>query len=153
MWRIAKHSDDQDISKMCLALYAEDPSPMAVSAQNIRDTLSILRAEPVRGRAVVLDVSEAISGYAILISLWSNELGGEVIVIDELYVRPNYRKQGHARELLESLARNNRLWPGRGVALDLEVTPQNERAAAFYLRVGFTATKNARMRLMVQRRP
>jgi GNAT superfamily N-acetyltransferase len=153
MWRVAKRADDRDISEMCLGLYAEDPSPLAVSEQNIRDTLSTLRAEPVRGRAVVLEVDGAIGGYAILISFWSNELGGEVIVVDELYVRPSYRNRGHARELLGSLARDNPLWPGGAVALDLEVTPQNERAAAFYLRVGFTATKNARMRLMVQRNP
>jgi ribosomal protein S18 acetylase RimI-like enzyme len=149
MWRTAKDSDDQHISEMCLALYAEDPSPLAVSEQNIRDTLSILRAEPIRGRALVLDVNGAIGGYTILISFWSNELGGEVIVIDELYVRPSYRRRGHARDLLISLARATPLWPGRAVALELEVTPQNKRAAAFYLRVGFTRTKNARMRWVI----
>src|SRR5437763_1338331 len=105
MWRVAKSSDDQDISEMCLALYAEDPSPLAMSEQNIRDTLSILRAEPIRGRALVLDVDGAIGGYALLISFWSNELGGEVIVIDELYVLLSFRSQGHGRELLISLAR------------------------------------------------
>lgn len=137
---------------MCLALYTEDPSPMAVSERTIRDTLSILRAEPVRGRALVLELNSAIGGYSILISFWSNELAGEIIVIDELYVRPSFRNQGHARELLATLSRDNQLWPRRAVALDLEVTPQNERAAAFYLRVGFTAAKNARMRFMVQDR-
>ena len=135
---------------MCLALYTEDPSPMAVSEESISETLLKLRSEPNRGRAVVLDVEGAIGGYALLISFWSNELGGEIIVIDELYVRPSFRKRGHARELLTNLRRRQTLWRGRAVALELEVTPQNKRAAAFYERVGFQLAKNARLRLFVQ---
>src|SRR5262245_61323554 len=129
---------------MCLALYIEDPSPLAVTIGNIRETLKILKAEPARGRAVVLDLEGGIGGDAFLISFWSNELGGEIIVIDELYVRPSFRNRGHARELLTSLRRTNRLWPGGAVALELEVTPQNKRAAAFYEKIGFQVARNAR---------
>jgi GNAT superfamily N-acetyltransferase len=109
MWRIAKTLDDEEICEMCLALYVEDPSPVMISQCQIRDTLEILRAEPTRGRAIVLEVEGAIGGYALLISFWSNELGGEVIVIDELYVRPSFRRQGHARELLTSLSPGEQL--------------------------------------------
>ena len=123
---------------------------MAVSKQSVSETLSKLRSEPIRGRALVLDEKGAIGGYALLISFWSNELSGEIIVIDELYVRSPFRNQGHARKLLISLRRTNHLWPGRAVALELEVTPQNRRAAAFYERVSFQLAKNARLRLLVQ---
>src|SRR5215510_16497191 len=100
MWRAWKEKDDKDIVEMCLALYAEDPAPSPVPEQHTRETLSILRAEPARGRALVLEVKEIVAGYALLISFWSNELGGEIIVIDELYVRPSHRSQGYARELI-----------------------------------------------------
>jgi ribosomal protein S18 acetylase RimI-like enzyme len=135
---------------MCLALYAEDPSPMPVTEGNIRATLATLRAEPSRGRAVVLEVEGVIGGYALLISFWSNELGGELIVIDELYVTPPVRNRGHARELLTTLTKENNLWPGRSVALELEVTPQNQRAAILYEKAGFKRTKNERLRLLVR---
>jgi GNAT superfamily N-acetyltransferase len=94
---------------MCLALYEEDPSPMPVPEGNSRTTLATLRAEPVRGRAVVLEVEGVTTGYALLISFWSNELGGELIVIDELYVTPSFRNRGHARELLTILTKENNL--------------------------------------------
>jgi len=147
MWRAATVSDEGRIVEMCRALYAEDPSPMVVSEEQTRNTLSILLGEPSRGRAVVLEADRTVAGYALLISFWSNELGGEIIVIDELYVTPAFRNQGYARQLLRFLAGQNSLWPGRAVALELEVTPQNTRAAAIYTGLGFQPVKNQRMRL------
>jgi hypothetical protein len=42
---------------------------------------------------VVCDVERRTVGYALLISFWSNELGGEVCNIDELFVAPVYRRR------------------------------------------------------------
>ena len=147
MWRVSSQKDDADIIEMSLSLYTEDPPPMPVPEQHTQQTLSILRAEPARGRAVVLDLNETIAGYALLIGFWSNELGGEIIIIDELYVRPSYRNQGHGRRLIQTLVKECILWPGHPVALELEVTPGNQRAAALYAELGFKPAKNARMRL------
>ncbi len=133
---------------MSEALYAEDPAALPVPKQNTRETLAVLRREVVRGRAVVLELNEVIAGYALLIPFWSNELGGEVVVIDELYIKQAYRKQGHGRALLVELVRGEGLWPGRAVALELEVTPQNGRAASLYASVGFEPVKNSRLRYL-----
>jgi ribosomal protein S18 acetylase RimI-like enzyme len=127
-------------------LFAEDPAPMPVPEQHTHETLARLRAEPVRGMAIVLQVDNALAGYAFLISYWSNELGGEVIVIDELYIRPAYRRRGLATALLIQLAGENSFWPRKAVALELEVTPQNKAASALYFRLGFRPIKNARLR-------
>ena len=148
MWRPAINSEDDDIVEMSRELYAEDPAPMPVPDRHTRETLSILRAEPARGRAMVLQLNNAVAGYALLISFWSNELGGEIIVIDELYVRPLYRNQGHARALLTTLTSAETLWPRQSVAIELEVTPQNERAASLYTRLGFKSVKNTRLRFI-----
>jgi ribosomal protein S18 acetylase RimI-like enzyme len=148
MWIPATHSEDNDIVAMSRELYAEDPAPLPVPEQHTRETLSTLRAEPARGRALVLQLNDAVAGYALLISFWSNELGGEIIVIDELYVRPPYRNQGYARALLTALTRTDTLWPRPAVAIELEVTPQNKRAAALYSSLGFQPVKNARLRFL-----
>jgi GNAT superfamily N-acetyltransferase len=60
----------------------------------VRRTLAKLRKEPNRGRAVVCDMDGRAVGYALLISFWSNELGGEVCTIDEVFVAPEYRGRG-----------------------------------------------------------
>jgi GNAT superfamily N-acetyltransferase len=71
---------------------------------------------------VVCDVESRTVGYALLISFWSNELGGEVCNIDELFVAPLYRGRGLATALLEELAdKEQSVWRIRPAALALEV--------------------------------
>ena len=147
MWRVATSSDDQTVVSMCMALNAEDSGPAPVGPGHVRATLANLREDPNHGRAVVCDVQGRTVGYALLISFWSNELGGEVCNIDELFVAPQHRGQGLATALFRSLAEGNlSLWSTKPAALALEVSLQNERACALYERLGFQ-DKNLAMRL------
>ncbi len=148
MWRIATALDDEDIVAMCMALNSEDPGPTPVRPEQVRRTLAKLREQPDRGRAVVCDMDYRAVGYALLISFWSNELGGEVCNIDELFVLSEYRGCGLATTLFQRLADpGESLWRVRPAALALEVTPQNERAIALYERLGFSG------RTLAMRRP
>ena len=104
MWRPAEPRDDDDLIALSVALNAEDPGPAPVPAEHVRRTLATLRAAPSRGTALVLEVDGRPAGYAFLIGFLSNELGGDVCVIDELYVAPAHRGHGHATRLLEDLA-------------------------------------------------
>jgi len=90
-WRLATEADDAAIVAMCLALNTEDAGQERIEAAQVERTLAVLRAEPWRGRAVVLDDGGDRVGYALLISFWSNELGGELCQVDELYVAPRAR--------------------------------------------------------------
>ncbi len=96
MWRAANSLDDEAIARMCLALNAEDPGPEPVPPAYTRRTLVALRESPWRGHAAVLEVDGQVCGYALVISFWSNELGGKVWVIDEIYVDPEHRGRGYA---------------------------------------------------------
>jgi GNAT superfamily N-acetyltransferase len=144
-WRAATAADDDAIVAMCLALFAEDPSEEPIDAARVRRTLARLRAEPVRGRAVVAEAGGAPIGYALLASFWSNEYGGELCVVDELYVARPHRGGGIGTSLFDAIAEDRGLWPERPVGLELEVTPDNARARALYARLGFKA-KNALLR-------
>ena len=147
MWRTATAVDDRDIIEMCRELNQEDPGPRPVPEEHTQRTLTLLRSEPARGRAAVLDIDGQVEGYAFLISFWSNEMGGEVCNIDELYVRPGRRNQGFGSTLVENLVAGSPMWPRRPIAIELEVTPQNTRARALYSKLGFQPAKNALMRL------
>ena len=139
MWRPARPEDDDEIVRMSIALFSEDPSPEPISEENVRRTLATLRTDPVRGRIVVLEIDGRVAGYSFLIPYWSNELGGEICIVDELYLDAAHRGHGHATALLTSLRDGY-------VALELEVTPANPRARALYERVGFRVKKNVVMR-------
>jgi len=145
-WRELTEDDDDRVVEHMLGLYAEDPAPAPVSAEQCRRTLQRLRAERVRGVAIGWQGPHGLAGYAILCSFWSNELGGEVCIIDELFVAPGERGRGHATELVQGLCARQLPWFRDAVAVELEVTPGNERARQLYERLGFRPYKNALMR-------
>lgn len=163
--------DDEDlVAAMMVSLYVEDPSPHVVDRAGACRTLRRLLAEPVRGRCVVLvgerpDVGAEerageggggsgpagpAVGYALLCSFWSNELGGEICVVDEIYVAPPGRGQGLATRFLGALTTGALPFFADAVAYELEVTPQNARARALYERMGFQPKKNATLRRLRQ---
>lgn len=138
MWRVARPEDDERIVAMCLAFYREDPPVRPVSADQVRSTLARLRAEPARGRAVVCEIDGRIVGYSLLISFWSNEYGGAICDVDELFVEPGSRSRGYGRALFEAVERGG-IWPEAVVGIALVVTPRNELARRLYERIGFAA--------------
>lgn len=148
MWRRATENEDNLIVEMCLALNQEDPGEPMGEAQ-IRRTLAALREDPVRGRAVVAETLSEVVGYALLVSFWSNEYGGEICAIDELYVKPSHRGRGISTRLFDAVTNDRSLWPLRPVALELEVAPDNARARALYERLGFRA-RNQTLRRRVE---
>ena len=74
-------------------------------------------------------------GYALLAKTFSQEAGGFVLWIEELYILPEYRSMGLGRAFLNML-RND---PGPGVKrLRLEVEAENWRALRLYKALGFS---------------
>jgi GNAT superfamily N-acetyltransferase len=138
MWRVAQIADDDSLVDMCLQLHEEDPGPLPVHAENMRATLGALRRDPCRGRAVVLQIQGQQSGYALLLAYWSNELGGNICAVDELFVIPEHRDKGHGKSLFEAIARDG-LWPTPIAGIALGVTTDNVRARRLYERLGFAA--------------
>lgn len=136
MWRIAWPEEDDAIVEMGLELHREEPGFAAMSSRAMRATLAKLRREPHRGRVVVLAIEQQLAGYALLISFWSNELGGEICEVDELFVLPEWRNQGHGRALFNAIARGG-LFASPIAAITLGVTLNNTRAKHLYERLGF----------------
>ena len=152
-WRKAVVDDRQAIIAMSLALFSEDPGTFPLTARDVGRTLSVFEKEPGRGFAVVVcdrvEGVERVVGYAFLCAVWSNELRGEVCIVDELYVDPKARGRGLGSALLRQLVEQRRFFP-RAVAFELEVTSSNPRARALYERLGFVPRKNATLRYLHQ---
>jgi ribosomal protein S18 acetylase RimI-like enzyme len=132
---------------MVRALYVEDPSPHTPDDRNVERTLGVL-ADAARGAALVVDDGEGSApfGYAFLSRLWSNELGGDIVFIDEIWVAPERRSGGVGSAVI---AHAIRMMRERGaVAFELEVTPDNARARALYERLGFRPLRNLSLRLV-----
>jgi GNAT superfamily N-acetyltransferase len=146
-FRACRPEEHDAVAELMLRLYVEDPASTPMTLALALATLRRFAEEPARGVVVVYDAGRGLEGYALLASFWSNEQGGEVCVIDELYFVPGVRGRGLATGFLQALARGELSWFADAVALELEVPPKNARARALYQRLGFSPYPNAMFRL------
>lgn len=138
-FRQLTESDLPELEAMILALYAEDAYGEPMSSEKIRRTVQELVCHPQKGQIIIFSIAEAVVGYAIIIYFWSNEYGGNIATLDEFYVKPLWRGQGIGTAFLSYIAA---MGDASVKGLQLEVTPTNERALAYYMRQGFRPVAN-----------
>jgi ribosomal protein S18 acetylase RimI-like enzyme len=129
-----------EVIAMMRALYIEDAPAFAVDHRRFPLTIEFLLAEPSRGSVIVFAEGTALCGYAILIPYWSNEFGGTLLCVDELFVIPEARNREIGHQFFEFLARTR---PFDAIAIALEVSPGNLRAQRLYESIGFRPRRNA----------
>ncbi len=117
-----------------LNLSSEDFSGWVATSESIQTTLDHIRKHPDKGNILVFEQEGFLIGYAILINFWSNEYKGNVLIIDELYILPDYRSQGIATAFLNFLSDTRY---NDSVMLHLEVSDSNKRAMDLYRKMGF----------------
>ncbi len=145
MWRPAIPEDHGRVVELYLALYREDPGSIPPDPSRARRTLELFQETPARGLCLVLEQDGQVDGYALLVPYWSNELGGLICTLDELYVERRARGRGRATELLRLLEDGALGWEPPA-ALELEVSRANARGRALYLRAGFRPVENDTLR-------
>lgn len=122
------------VASLMKALYDEVPEGHPLPEAHISRTFEQLAAHPDHGTILVFEWEGQIAGYAVLINFWSNEYGGIVLSIDELYIAAEFRGKGIGTHFIQFL-HNTRFH--NAVALELEVIPYNTRALKLYEKLGF----------------
>lgn len=116
--------------------YAESNAPF--DPEQAAQAFSGLLREPSRGAVWILEHAGAAAGYAALCIGFSLEFGGLDAFVDDLFVRPDYRRRGLGRAALAILFEE---CGRRGVrVVHLEVGRDNEAAKDLYRRFGFRDT-------------
>ncbi len=122
---------------MVVQLYIDDPSSTVMTLERATSQATRMLDALAQVAPFLLRRGEMILGYVILVPFFSNEYGGVVGVVDELFVRGELRGKGLGGEMLE-LAKA--IAAARGwVRLTLETNAANARARALYERKGFVA--------------
>ena len=142
IFRNYKSEDYSEITDMIFALYQEDPEGKPINHKKVEKTINELFEHPEKGKIIVIEHNAQIVGYAIIIFYWSNEYGGDILNIDELYIKPALRKQGIATQFLNQIFK---IYREEVSAFGLEVTPSNKRVLSYYKKLGFKATDNLHM--------
>lgn len=134
VFRLMQAGEKKLVTKMILDLYQDDPDNKFMTEEKIQLTFHTLEQHPDYGRVLVFEQKNRIIGYAILINFWSNEYGGILLIIDELFVVPAFRNQGIGSAFIKHLIA---IRHSNFVALKLEVLPYNDRALKLYESLGF----------------
>jgi GNAT superfamily N-acetyltransferase len=110
-----------------LAEYEHEPSAVVFDPEEFA---SHLFGDAPVAYALIADVDGAVAGMALYFRTFSTWLGRDGIWLEDLFVRPAFRRQGIAGDLFAELRRRT---PGR---IDFAVLDWNEPAHAFYRSIG-----------------
>jgi GNAT superfamily N-acetyltransferase len=137
-YRMPKPEDIPVLVDLVERFHAETQSGREVGQAQVVATLKELNQHRRSGSWFVFERDEEVIGYCIIVNRWSNGLGGIVLHVDELYVRPGRRGRGVATDFLGLLAK---VAPGDAAAIQFELPAETRRAHGLLRRLGFEAAK------------
>jgi ribosomal protein S18 acetylase RimI-like enzyme len=134
-FRPAAAEDESALLRMMRNLAEQEPGAYFFDEPVVREVLRKFLASPDQGQAWVLFDLETPVGYIVLTFGYSFEFHGRDSFIDELYIEPQYRRQGIGRRAMQFVEERAR---ELGVnAIHLEVDQGNDAAAELYRRAGY----------------
>lgn len=132
-----RKEDEEIFLQLCKEFYEGNATLRPYNEATARKTFIRIIAEHENLWGYLLfdkDIVEPI-GYALITSYWCNEEGGNVIIIDELFISPRFRRNGYACMFMDWLANHHK---DEAVSITLEVLNTNQTAKSFYDKEGFT---------------
>ena len=134
-FRPAAAEDESALLRMMRSLAEQEPGAYFFDEPVVREVLRKFLASPDLGQAWVFLDRETPVGYIVLTFGYSFEFHGRDSFIDELYIEPQYRRQGIGRRAMQFVEERAR---ELGVnAIHLEVDQGNDAAAELYRRAGY----------------
>jgi ribosomal protein S18 acetylase RimI-like enzyme len=135
IFRPATREDEQSLLRMMRNLAEQDPGAYFFNEAAVRDVLRTFLVSPDLGLAWLFYEDETPVGYIVLTFGYSFEYHGRDSFIDELYIEPQYRRQGIGKRAMQFVEERALQF---GVnAIHLEVDQGNDPAAELYRRAGY----------------
>ncbi len=126
--------DRKAVYEMFVEFYNSPAVLHNVDTQYFSNTLDQLDAGSPYTELFILEYEQSVVGYGLVALTYSNEVGGQVVWLEELYVREQYRSCGLGKQYFQFVFDN---YPA-AKRFRLEVEPNNTRAISLYERLGFT---------------
>jgi ribosomal protein S18 acetylase RimI-like enzyme len=134
-----QHRDE--IARMMRRLYEEDRGERDVDHSRFGKGIEYLLTHPSTAKIILFCEGNAVRGYALLVPYWSNEFGGTLLFVDELFVVSEFRSRGIGRSFFRYLEEERPFGPV--ASLGLAVNHGNTRARRLYESLGFVELRIA----------
>lgn len=122
--------------------YSSSAVDHQVDESNFAATFDLLMKDDPGVLGYILECDGERAGYFLASFVYSNEVGGTVMLMEELFILPEYRGQGLATSLFDYVKAN---FSDKVRRFRLEVTKSNVRAARLYERMGFKILNYSQM--------
>lgn len=138
-------SDKSDFLSMCMDFYSGEGVDHTIPVSYAEKTFEkIIHEYSPFCDAYMCERNGQSAGYILLAFTYSNEAGGEVVWIEELYTLPEERGTGVASELIDYVLDKY----SNAARFRLEVTDENEGAVRLYRKKGFVPLKYNQMEIL-----
>ena len=134
MIRTITQQDYEEYMTMATEFYNSDAVLHSIPKSHIEKTFTEITTSDRYAEGYIFEYNGLSVGYALIAKTFSQEAGGIVIWIEELYVREEYRSKGMGKAFFDFIDKKTK---DTAVRLRLEVEDENERAIALYEQMGF----------------
>lgn len=128
--------------EMTQEMYHSNAVLHSIPAEYCEKTFEELMRSEQYALGFLIEYQERPAGYALLAKTFSQEAGGMVIWIEEIYIRPEFRSKGLGKEFFAYLHENMDESVAR---LRLETEFENTKAKKLYANLGFEELEYAQM--------
>lgn len=132
MIRKIKIEDKNEYIKMAEDFYNSPAVLSSLPRSNFEDAFEELMKSSTYAEAFIFEQERKIAGYGLIAKTYSQEAGGTVIWIEEIYVKEEFRNKGLGSEFINYVKENI---PAKRYRLETE--PDNTKAQELYKRHGF----------------
>ncbi len=134
--------DKENFISMAKDFYNTDSVLYKSSTKNFENTFNeILKQNPfILG--YIIEYENETSGYVLLSKMYSNEFGGYIFMLEELFIKDKFRNKGLASKTIEEVLY---IVEKDGVGIRLEVEPEHYDLMKFYNKFGFDELKYKQM--------
>ena len=126
--------DYPDYLEMASALFQGSAAAHPLPEQHFRHTFEQITGGNPALRGLILEVEGQPAGYSQLSRTYNNEIDGDFLWIEELYIKEEHRGSGLATAFFDWLVAE---YTGKVKMLRLEASSSNTRAIELYKRLGF----------------
>lgn len=139
--RKIKLEDKKIYLEMVNEFYNSEAVLHSVDENNFINTFSELIKSDVYTECFIIEYHDKIVGYTLVSKTYSQESGGMVLLIEEIYINEKFRSKGIGKEIFDFL--KTRYSSYSRVRLEVEIS--NKKAIKLYEKLGFNELKYIQM--------